>query len=297
MTWIKDQWDKLLDYILQPKIWTDLIEVIFHIALIIGLALLVIRVGRTLIHNLFKRRRKGPFQITHRREMTLSRLLENMLKYIVYFAGIVMILETLGIPVSSLLAGAGIAGLAIGFGAQNLVKDIITGFFIIFEDQFSVGDYIKASSMEGFVEEIGIRTTKIKSWTGELHVIPNGNIAEITNYSMHNGVAVVDLSIAYEGQIDQAEEVIEELLLELPKKYEDFITVPELLGVQSLGSSDVILRVIAEVAPMNHWPAARILRKELKNRLDERGIEIPFPRLVMYNRQEEMEQATNGGVR
>ncbi|KGX93687.1 mechanosensitive ion channel protein MscS [Pontibacillus halophilus JSM 076056 = DSM 19796] len=263
----------------------------------IGLALLVIRVGRTLIHNLFKRRRKGPFQITHRREMTLSRLLENMLKYIVYFAGIVMILETLGIPVSSLLAGAGIAGLAIGFGAQNLVKDIITGFFIIFEDQFSVGDYIKASSMEGFVEEIGIRTTKIKSWTGELHVIPNGNIAEITNYSMHNGVAVVDLSIAYEGQIDQAEEVIEELLLELPKKYEDFITVPELLGVQSLGSSDVILRVIAEVAPMNHWPAARILRKELKNRLDERGIEIPFPRLVMYNRQEEMEQATNGGVR
>ncbi|KGX89240.1 mechanosensitive ion channel protein MscS [Pontibacillus marinus BH030004 = DSM 16465] len=248
---------------------------------------LIIRVGKSVIRNLFKRRRRGPFQITPRRETTLIKLLENTLTYTVYFAAVIMMLETINIQVGALLAGAGIAGLAIGFGAQNLVKDIITGFFIIFEDQFSVGDYIKTANFEGFVEEIGLRTTKIKSWTGLLHIIPNGSINEVTNYSIHNSVAIVDISVAYEGDIATAEQTIEELLKELPERYEELVGVPELLGVQNLGSSDVVLRVVAEVIPMEHWSMARKIRKELKNRLDERGIEIPFPRLVMYSRQEE----------
>ena len=106
-----------------------------------------------------------------------------------------MILEYCGIPIKGLLAGAGILGLAVGFGAQSLVKDIISGFFIIFEDQFSVGDYIKINPFEGEVLEIGLRTTKLKSKIGELHVIPNGSIIQVTNFSILNSVSIVDVTI------------------------------------------------------------------------------------------------------
>ncbi len=108
-------------------------------------------------------------RVSERREATLLKLLQNVLTYFIYSMAILMILSTLTINVSAVLAGAGIVGLAVGFGAQSLVKDVITGFFIIFEDQFSVGDVIRVGQFEGTVEEIGLRTTKIKSWTGELH--------------------------------------------------------------------------------------------------------------------------------
>ncbi len=289
LDWLMNKLNDFIEYIAGPELWKAIGLGIGKIVFIFLLSFLIIRIGKGIIRNLFKRRRRGPFQITPRRETTLTKLLENALTYTVYFSAAIMMLETINIEVGALLAGAGIAGLAIGFGAQNLVKDIITGFFIIFEDQFSVGDYIKTSNFEGFVEEIGLRTTKIKSWTGLLHIIPNGSINEVTNYSIHNNVAVVDISIAYEGDIEAAEATIEELLQELPERYDEMVGVPELLGVQNLGSSDVVLRVVAEVIPMEQWSMARKIRKELKNRLDERGIEIPFPRLVMYSRQEEQE--------
>ena len=230
-----------------------------------------------------------PLKFTERRETTLSKLLENVLTYVIYFISLMTILSTLDIDVKGLIAGAGIVGLAVGFGAQNLVRDIITGFFIIFEDQFSVGDYVRIGSAEGTVEEIGLRTTKIKSWTGELHIFPNGNITEVTNFSIHNSIAVVDVSIAYEENIEEAEKVMQELLLALPQKYEDLVNPPELLGVQTLGASDVVIRIVAETVPMRHWYMARMIRKEVKLCLDAHGIEIPFPRMVMYSRKDEEE--------
>src|SRR5690625_635199 len=140
-------------------------------------------------------------RVSDRREKTLHKLLDNTLVYSIYIIVFMTILQTLGVKVGALLAGAGVAGLAIGFGAQSLVKDIIAGFFIVFEDQFSVGDYVSVSGAEGTVEEIGLRTTKIKSWTGERFVIPNGNISEVINYSIHNGLAIVDINIPYESDI------------------------------------------------------------------------------------------------
>jgi moderate conductance mechanosensitive channel len=150
-----------------------------------------------------------------------------------------------------------------------------------------VGDYVRIGQLEGNVEEIGLRTTKIKNFSGELYIIPNGNIAEVTNLSLHNSMAIVDVSIAYEGDIERTEKVIIELLETLPSKYDDFIKPPELLGVQNLGPSEVILRIVAETSPMRHLFVSRLIRKELKLWLDAHGIEIPFPRLVMYSRNEE----------
>lgn len=256
---------------------------------------LFIKLGRMAIHKIFDvRQRSSLIRVSERREATLVKLLVNILTYVVSFFSLMMIMATLGINVRALLAGAGIVGLAVGFGAQSLVKDIITGFFIIFEDQFSVGDYVRIDQFEGTVEEIGLRTTKIKNWTGELHILPNGSIVQVTNFSLNNSVAFVDVSIAYESDIVKAEKVLQELLEKLYVKYEEIVKPPEILGVQALGASDILIRVTAETLPMKHFFIARQLRKEIKLCLEENGIEIPFPRLVMYSRNEEGKKTKHG---
>jgi moderate conductance mechanosensitive channel len=275
---------------LNERTWLAIGTGIIKIVIILAVANIVIRIGKVTIHNIFKIRDRSPLRTSERREETLSKLLDNVLSYVIYFIAFMMILTVLTIDVKALLAGAGIVGLAIGFGAQSLVKDILSGFFIIFEDQFSVGDHIRVGEYEGDVEAIGLRTTKIKNWTGELHILPNGTINQVTNFSLNNSVAVVDVGIAYEEDIDKAEGVIQELLDKLPEQYEDLVKVPELLGVQNLGPSEIVLRIVAETLPMKHFYIARMIRKEVKMRLDENGIEIPFPRLVMYSRDAEQQK-------
>ncbi|MFZ3590505.1 mechanosensitive ion channel family protein [Bacillus sp. DJP31] len=284
---ITEVYEKIMNYLTDEKIWLGLGQGLLKIILIILISNILIRVGKIMLHNIFKIRTASPLRVTERREATLLKLLDNILTYVIYFISFIMILEVFTIEVTALLAGAGVAGLAIGFGAQNLVRDVITGFFIIFEDQFSVGDYIRTGNFEGSVEEIGLRITKLKSITGEIHIIPNGNITDVTNFSISNSVAIVDVSIAYEGDIVKAERVIQELLEEMPSRYEDMVKTPELLGIQMLGVSDVVLRIVSEVKPMKHFAISRALRKEIKSCLDKNDIEIPFPRLVMYNRKEE----------
>ncbi|WP_406945219.1 mechanosensitive ion channel family protein [Halobacillus sp. SY10] len=291
----KTRWDEIVDYVTGPDLWITVGFGALRIVLILLVSFLIIRIGRRIITQFFANKRRGPFRITERREATLNKLVLNTMSYVVYFMAFIMILETFNFEVGALLAGAGVAGLAIGFGAQNLVRDIISGFFIIFEDQFSVGDYIQTSGVEGFVEEVGLRTTKVKAWTGEVHILPNGNVTQVTNFSIHNSIAVVDVSIAYEEDIEAAEKVIQELLKEMPERYESMLNVPELLGVQTLGASDVVMRIICEVNPMEHWAMARVIRKEVKNRLDAEGIEIPFPRMVMYSRDEEPNEPVDYG--
>ncbi|WP_121610425.1 mechanosensitive ion channel family protein [Mesobacillus foraminis] len=273
--------------------WFMIGEGFLKILAILILSWLMIRFGKLAINNFLKiRTRTNLRMVSERREATLVKLLENILTYAVSFIAIIMVLSVLTINVQAMLAGAGIVGLAVGFGAQSLVKDIITGFFIIFEDQFSVGDYVRIGQFEGTVEEIGLRTTKIKSFTGEINIIPNGNIMEVTNFSIYNSVAVLDISIAYENDIEKTERLINELLVTMPEKYEELVAAPELLGVQQFGPSEVILRIVAETIPMKHWYIGRVLRKEIKQVLDQHGIEAPFPRLVMYSRQGE-EQIRN----
>ncbi|WP_245837320.1 mechanosensitive ion channel family protein [Virgibacillus phasianinus] len=279
--------DDLWNYITGPDLWITIGQSIFNIIVTILVAMVVIKIGKKIVDKLFISRQRGPFRITQRRETTLKKLLHNVLTYTVYFTAFIMILDSgFGLDIGPLLAGAGVVGLAIGFGAQNLVRDIISGFFIIFEDQFSVGDYIFTSGVEGTVEEIGMRTTKIISWTGEQHVLPNGNVTQVTNYSIHNGLAVVDINIPYESDIAAAETIIEEMAKELPDKYEEIVGTPEVIGVQTLELSHFVIRVIAETPPVFQWAGARIIRKEVKERLYNKGIQIPSPRLVMYTRNE-----------
>jgi small conductance mechanosensitive channel len=263
--------------------WLIFGEGLLKIIAILIIAKVLIKIGEMAIHNIFKIRNLSPLvKSSGRREETLSKLLENILSYVVYFITFMMILSVLGINVQSLIAGAGIVGLAVGFGAKNLVQDIITGFFIIFEDQFSVGDHIRVGQFEGNVESIGLRTTKIKSWTGELYILPNGSITQVTNFSLNNSIAVVDIGISYGEDIERAEKVIKDSLKIMLDQYEDLIKAPELLGIQTMGATEVVLRIVAETFPMKQARIARVIRKDIKLLLDEQGIKVPPPRLVMY---------------
>lgn len=264
--------------------WMTMGEGFLKIIAILIIAKILIKIGRVAIHNVFKLRTRSPLKTNERRDETLARLLDNIISYVVYFFAFMMILSVLTIDVKALLAGAGVVGLAVGFGAQSLVKDVITGFFIIFEDQFSVGDHVRIDQFEGTVESIGLRTTRIKTWTGEVHIIPNGSIIQVTNFSLNNSLAIVDIGIALDENIEEAERIIRELLVKMPEQYEELVKAPELLGIQTLGPSEVTLRIVAETLPMQHASVGRKIRKDIKLHLDQHGIEIPYPRMVMYSK-------------
>lgn len=261
--------------VVEPAFWLGIVWVLVKIAVYVIAGRIVIGIaGRAVRHTMIDRKREGPVRIDPRRSQTIGRLVNNVLSYTINFIVILLILAELGVELAPLLAGAGVLGLAIGFGAQSLVKDVITGFFIIFEDQFAVGDVIKTGAFEGEVEEIGLRVTRIKSWTGEVHIIPNGSITQVTNYSANNSVGVMDISIPYSSDVDKAMRVIKDTAVRVYEPNDNIVKEPEVLGVQKLGASEVIIRVTMECKPNTQHEAARILNAEIKKALDAEGIKI-----------------------
>ncbi|MBH0228967.1 mechanosensitive ion channel family protein [Halobacillus yeomjeoni] len=232
------------------------------------------------IHRLSKQR-----NLSESRSLTLQKLSVNIFSYVVFFILVIMLLSTIGINIGPLLAGAGIVGLAIGFGAQGLVSDIVTGFFILLERQVEVDDYVTAAGYDGIVEEVGIRTTKIRSFDGTLNFVPNRNISGVANHSRGNMRALVDIGIGYDENIDKAMEVLQKVA-ERFEQDERFKEGPSVLGVQSLGSSDVVIRVLGKTENMQQWAVERDMRKAMKEALDEAGIEIPFPHQVNIYKNE-----------
>ncbi|NLJ99019.1 MAG: mechanosensitive ion channel family protein, partial [Tissierellia bacterium] len=212
-------------------------------------------------------------------------MLKNIIKYVFYFIGAIMVLDLFDINTTSILATAGIGGLAIGFGAQSLVKDIITGFFILFEDQFSVGDYISVGNLEGIVEELGVRTTKLRDFSGELHIIPNSKVEIVTNKTRGAMRALVTISVAYEEDIDRVIDVLDRVCNEIRESNKNVVEGPTILGISNLGESGIDLTIVAKTNPMEQWSVERQLRKNIKEAFDRENIEIPYSRLVLYNEE------------
>lgn len=293
MDWITEALHSLYVYLTGADLWVSASKTSLRIVMIIALAFIFKIIGNKVINTVFRDRKISPIRLTtNRREQTLKNLLNNVLSYVIVFIVIMMILDTFHVPIRTMLAGAGVVGLAIGFGAQNLVKDIIAGFFIVFEDQFSVGDYIETGDIEGDVEVIGLRTTKLRSYYGQLYVIPNGSIEIVTNYSLTNGFAMVEINLPYETDIVKVEKLVKGILPTIPDKYDMFVGTPEINGVQALELSNYVLRLRAETTPVMQWAGARAIRKEVKEGLFEAGIDIPSPRMVIYSKEEEERKAS-----
>ncbi len=251
------------------------------IAIWIG-AMLIVEISGLLIHH-FSLRPDTTESIPQRRQ-TVVPLLRSLVRYAVYFIAAMMGLDVLGVETTAILAGAGIAGLAIGFGAQNLIRDLVSGFFILFEGYFLVGDWVETGDKRGTVESITLRSTWIRDLDGMVHIIPNGEIQIITNYSREYVRAVVDVGVAYEGDLEKAIEVSLDALESLRRENDD-VTGEATVGVVDFGGSDIVLRLRLPVKPGRHLEVAGAMRRRIKQAYDESGVEIPFARQVVIFEQ------------
>ncbi|MDB5085855.1 MAG: MscS Mechanosensitive ion channel [Bacilli bacterium] len=263
-----------------PKFYAGIINII--ILLVIARVLLVY--GTKVLERVVTHRK---VRLDQRRLRTIASLGSNILRYVVYFFVALIILEQIGFPLQTLLAGAGIVGIAIGFGAQNLVRDVISGFFSILEDHYAVGDEIQTGTFRGTVQDVGLRTTIIRSGTGEVHIIPNGLITQVTNYSKANSVAIVDAAIGYEENVAKVMDLMKQELTGMKGQIDHLITDPEVLGIQDLGTYQISIRILAECIPLQQGVVAREIRLRIKNLFEREKIAVPYPKhLVMQVSQE-----------
>jgi len=229
---------------------------------------------------------KDPLQAAEakKRAHTLGKILRHALIIVISFIALLMILGELGIQLGPLLATAGIGALAIGFGAQSLVKDVISGFFIILENQYRIGDAIEAAGVSGLVESVSLRRTVLRDLEGKVHTIPNGEIKIVSNLSKEWARSVLDVGISYREDLDKVTELLKQIGRELSAEepWKGAILEPlQILGVEQFGESQLVIRVIVKTMPLMQWEVGRELRRRIKNRFDEKGIQIPFPHRVL----------------
>jgi moderate conductance mechanosensitive channel len=272
---------KLGSLFITNKQINDITFKIISIIFTIIIMYIVVKLSSRIIDRTIKKQGRFKFSLDEKKANTLGAVLKSILKYIVYFLGIGYILTEIFGTISLTLASIG--GVAIGFGSQSIVKDIINGFFILFEDQFSVGDLIEVNSKSGIVESIELRVTKIRDFSGDLHIIPNGMVAQVTNRSRGDMRFLVEVDIAYEEDIDNAITVLQETCDEFKKDNENLVDGPKVIGVTALRDSGITIRVFGRAKPMTQWENEHKLRKELKLALDKAGIEIPYPRRKIIN--------------
>ncbi|MGI6642612.1 MAG: mechanosensitive ion channel family protein [Bacillota bacterium] len=250
------------------------------------IATLAVKLGDSLIQKLFlgtARLRGG--QMTDSRAKTLSGILTSALRYTVVTVWFTTALELLGIDTKALLGGVAIVGLAVGFGAQSLVKDVITGFFIIYERQYDVGDYITAAGLSGVVEDISLRTTRLRDWSGDVHVIPNGMVDKTTNKSRADSRATFEVIISHEDDVKKATEVLEKVCQDLAG-HPSVTEGPRVLGITRLDATGVGLTLWARTKPLAHWGVEREFRVRAKDALSAAGIEIPYSKVVVMRPRE-----------
>ncbi|MDE5978083.1 MAG: mechanosensitive ion channel family protein [Turicibacter sp.] len=283
--------DKIQNFLATDQLNTFLINTGFKI---IGLILIfvIISIVRKLGRNMIKKafavnldRIQKVTGGTERRKETFESLALNVWRYLINIVLILWLLSVF-IPLEKILLASSAFVVVIGFAAKSMLDDITMGFFIIFEDLFSVGDFIEIDGHLGTVTEIGLRSVKIRVLTGEIVIIPNGNIGKVINHSISNGQAVLDIGIAYEANLDRAISVLEKILLEAFDQYEDIIQIPQVLGVQELADSAVVIRITAEVTPLQQWHIQRELRRLIKLAFDREGIEISYSKMVVYQKCE-----------
>jgi len=224
----------------------------------------------------------------------LSMALRSGATFIVWTIAAFMILGELGVSLGPLLAGAGVVGIAIGFGAQSLIKDFLSGFFILFEDQFAVGDIVDLDQgsgvATGVVEQVGLRSTRLRAVDGTVWHVPNGEILKVGNMSQNWSRALIDFEVSYATDLDQARAAIKEVADQVWMEHSgDVLEEPEVWGVEALGASGIAIRLVVKTRPSEQWRIMRVLRERVKQRFDASGIEIPFPQQTVWMHPAERE--------
>ena len=266
---------------------------IMRIPIIIIGAFMAIRILNAIIERFEKRisdhikaKEKAilPIEI-EKRVQTVGNLLKKVIFVSIWLVAAMMVIKELGFDVKPILAGAGIIGLAVSFGAQNLVRDIISGLFIIIENQIRVGDVAIINGTGGLVEAINLRTTVLRGLDGTVHIFPNGTINTLSNMTHEYSYYVFDIGVAYKEDVDRVMEILKEIGDEIMQDeyYRSLIIEPlEIWGVDKFADSAVIIKARIKTLPIKQWEVGREINRRIKKRFDEEGIEIPFPHHSLY---------------
>ncbi len=220
-----------------------------------------------------------------KRANTLTHVIRDIARSVILAVGGMMVLSELGVDLKPILAAAGLGGLAIGFGAQNLVKDVISGFFILLEDSIRVGDVVQIAGVGGLVEEVKLRTITLRDLSGSVHVVPNGVIDKVKNMTKLYAYYLFDVGVAYREDVDEVMGVLHEVAEEVrrdPQFADDILEPLEMLGVDQFADSAVIIKCRIKTQPIKQWRIGREMNRRIKKTFDAKGIEIPFPHQTIY---------------
>lgn len=261
---------ELFNFLGQKNTYMSIITIIIYI--LIGYIIYVL-LKKILIKSLNKKKK---------REQTLKKLLISIIKVAIIIIEIIVILETLGINVTSLLAGLGIASVVLGLALQDIMKDILSGIFIIIEDQYDVGDLVEINNFTGNIISVGLKSTKIKNYEGKIKIISNRNISEVINYSKSNNYAIIDIPVSYEENISKVEKVLNKIIDKI-KELDNIIGNVELLGINELAESSINYRLTAEVKSSTQYQVQRQIRKIVLEEFSKEKINIPYNKIEVIN--------------
>lgn len=262
-----------------------MLEVLLDTKLMHSLAVII---GFSFIYFVINKVAKRMLKIKSKRLMdkkqkTVISLINNITKYFLIIVGVITILSINGFDTSSLIASLGVASAVVALAFQDTLKDLFAGVFIVFENQYNIGDTVKINDFKGEVMSVGLRTTKLKAYTGEYCFISNRTINSVINYSMSKSLAIVNVDVAYEEDLDKVNKVLEKLFVKLEKEMPEIKGNIIVDGVDNLGDSGVTIRITALTQPLKNFDVERKLRKEIKCEFDRVGITIPYNQVVIHN--------------
>jgi len=266
--------------------WRTLTVTALHVLLILGLAWLALCVSRKAVGRLRKHMEDGVDDLEQiKRINTLEQVFRYVVVVIITLVTAMLVLSEVGISIAPILAAAGVLGIAVGFGAQSLVKDYFTGLFLLLENQVRQGDVVEVADKSGLVEEMTLRYIRLRDYEGSVHYVPNGTITSVTNRSRGFAYAVIDVGVAYREDVDEIFALMREVATELradPELADKIVEDLEIAGVDQWGDSAVVIRCRFKVMPLEQWGVRRAYLYRLKKAFDAAGIEIPFPHVTVY---------------
>jgi len=277
---IQSFWEKVVPWLLSHGIKIVVIAVVAWITYIV-----LSRIVRRAVKISVVRDQGMTEEAEIKRENTLIRIFNGAIRIILILIALLMILQEVGIEIGPILAGAGVVGLAVGFGAQYLIRDIITGLFIILENQYRIGDVINIGSEGGVVEDISLRMTTLRDLNGTVHHIPHGEVTRVSNLTKSWSRVNINIGVSYNANIEKVIDVINrtgEKLAEDPQFKDSIISPPKFLRVDEFADSSVVVKILGETKPSKQWEVAGEFRKRIKAEFDREGIEIPFPQRVVH---------------
>ena len=263
------------------KVKIDIMQIIYPIIYIV-LGMIIYYILKRVIKKITTPKTKISKQ-HEQKAKTIRTILTSIVKYIIVILVLLAILSVFGINVKSIVAGLGITTAIIGLAFQDLAKDIIAGISIVTENQYEIGDTIEVEGFRGEVVFLGLKTTRIRNFKGATKIIANHKMDSIINYSMHSSLAVIDVDVSYETDIDKVEKTLTELSEKIYNKIPKATGKMEFLGIDDLSDSSVVYRVTLETLPMAHIEVERVLRKEIKKAFDENNIKIPYTQIEVHN--------------